>query len=113
MQGRGYGGVAAALILQGSSRPCPMTLRIFEEADEHETVIALHGWLSAAEVDELAKVVAEKGPYLRVDLAQLAGVDAAGLRALQRLRGSGARLSGASKYVELLLERTAMDGSDA
>ena len=71
-----------------------MTLRIFEEANEHEAVIALHGWLSAAEVDELAKVVARKGPCLRIDLAQLGGVDSAGLQALKRLRASGARFTG-------------------
>ncbi len=84
-----------------------MTLRIFEGADEREAVIELHGWLSAAELDELAKLVAGKSPCLRIDLAQLAGVDAAGLRALRRLRGGGARFTGASPYVELLLERSA------
>jgi anti-anti-sigma regulatory factor len=89
-----------------------MTLRIFEEASEQEPVIALHGWLSAAEVGELATVVAGKGPCLRIDLAQLAGVDAAGLRALRRLRKGGARFTGASPYVELLLERMAVDGSE-
>jgi anti-anti-sigma regulatory factor len=86
-----------------------MTLRIFEEADEHEAVIALHGWLSAAEVEELTRVVAGKGRCLRIDLAQLAGVDAAGVRALRRLREGGARFTGASPYIELLLERTAPD----
>jgi anti-anti-sigma regulatory factor len=89
-----------------------MTLRIFEEANEREAVVALHGWLSSAEVDELAKVVAGKRPCVRIDLAQLAGVDAAGLRALRRLRGSGARLTGASPFVELLLERSAADDGE-
>jgi anti-anti-sigma regulatory factor len=89
-----------------------MTLRIFEEASEGVAVIALHGWLSAAEVDEVAKVVAGKGPSLRIDLAQLAGVDAVGLRALRRLRGGGARLTGASPYVEMLLERSAADDGE-
>lgn len=89
-----------------------MTLRIFEEASEGEPVIALHGWLTAAEVDELAKVVAGKCPTLCIDLAQLAGVDAVGLRALRRLRECGARLTGASPYVELRLERSAEDGGE-
>lgn len=87
-----------------------MTLRVFEGANEPEAVIELHGWLSAAEVGELAKLVAGKGPCLRIDLAQLAGVDAAGLRALRRLQASGARLTGASPYVQLLLERSASNG---
>jgi hypothetical protein len=85
-----------------------MTLRIFEEPTGMSGHHA-HGWLSAAEVGELAKVVAGKGPCLRIDLAQLAGVDAAVLRALQRLRGSGALFSGASPYIELLLERSGAD----
>ncbi len=86
-----------------------MTLVIVDEVNEHEAVVALHGWLSAAEVDELDKVVVAKGPSLRIDLAQLAGVDGAGLRALRRLQGGGARLSGASPYVALLLKRSAVD----
>lgn len=89
-----------------------MTLRIFEEPDEHEAVIALHGWLSAAELDELAKVAARKGARVRIDLAQLAGVDAAGLQALKRLRKGGARLTGASRYIELLMERSAADDAE-
>ena len=84
-----------------------MTLRIFEERNEREDVIALHGRLGAAEVAELEGVAAAKGRPLRIDLVHLTGVDSDGIRALQRLRGDGARLTGASPYVELLLERTA------
>ena len=86
-----------------------MTLRIFEETKDNETVVALHGWLSAAEVEELTTVVAGKQPSLRIDLAQLAGVDTAGLQALRRLRASGARFTGVSPYVELLMDRSAPD----
>jgi anti-anti-sigma regulatory factor len=57
----------------------------------------------------LAKIVAGKAGVVRIDLAQLAGVDAAGLRALRRLRGGGARLTGASPFVQLLLERSVAD----
>ena len=88
-----------------------MTLRI-EEETEGETVISLHGWLSAAELGELASVVAGRGSCLRIDLAHLAGMDAVSLQALHRLRKSGARLTGASKYIELLLERTAVEGGE-
>ena len=85
-----------------------MTLRIFEDTnDNDEAVVALHGWLSAAEVEELAKVVAGKEGSLHLDLAHLAGVDSVGLRALRQLRATGARLTGASPYVELLLDRSA------
>ena len=67
--------------------------------NDDEAVVALHGWLSAAEVEELARAVAGKDPSLRIDLGQLAGVDSAGLRALKQLRAGGARLTGASPYV--------------
>lgn len=88
-----------------------MTLRIFEESREHEDVVALHGWLSAVEVAELERVASAQGRPLRIDLAQLAGVDADGLRALARLRERGALLSGASPFVELMLERLASPGA--
>jgi CheY-like chemotaxis protein len=83
-----------------------MTLRIFEQDDEGEVVMALHGWLSAAEVGELERLFASRAQPPRIDLAQLTGVDMDGLRALRRLREDGARLTGATPYVALLLERT-------
>ncbi len=90
-----------------------MTLRIFEEANDREAVMALHGWLNGAEVGEVERVAATLDRPLRIDLAQLVGVDAEGLRALQRLQGSGVRLTGASPFVELLLERTVAAGPGA
>jgi hypothetical protein len=89
-----------------------MALRIFEETIAGEALIALHGWLSVAEVAEFEKAAAATGRPPRIDLAHLNGVDKEGLRALQRLRQQGARLTGASPYIELLLERTgeAVDG---
>jgi hypothetical protein len=86
-----------------------MTLRIFEASDAGGDVVALHGWLSAAEVGELERVVSAHGRPLRFDLTQLAGVDADGLRELARWRRRGVRLTGASPFVELMLERTAAD----
>ena len=44
---------------------CGMTLRIFEETNEHEEVIALHGWLTTAEVAGLEELAVEKGQPLR------------------------------------------------
>ena len=88
-----------------------MTLRIFEASDEAGGVVALHGWLSAAEVGELERVVAAHGRPLRIDLAHLAGVDEDGLRELAGWRRQGVRLTGASPFVELMLERTAERGS--
>lgn len=44
---------------------------------------------------------------LRIDLAQLAGVDAEGRRCLRRQERRGASLTGASPYIGLLLEKCA------
>ena len=89
-----------------------MTLRIFEHADEREHVIALHGWLSATEVAEVEKAAAAHGRALRIELGQLAGADVEGLRFLRRLRSGGARLTGASPYIRLLLERASADDEE-
>ncbi len=83
-----------------------MTLRIFAEAQDRRAVISLHGWLSAAEVSEVERVADEAQAPVTIDLAQLVGVDADGLQALRRQQERGARLVGASPFVELLLERT-------
>lgn len=83
-----------------------MTLRIFAEARDRRAVISLHGWLSVAEVGELERVAAEAQTPVTIDLAHLVGVDADGLQALRRQQERGARLVGASPFVELLLERT-------
>ena len=87
-----------------------MTLRIFEEPREGEDIVSLHGWLSVAEVPELEKTAAAHADRLRIDLAQLAGIDADGLQALVRLRAGGARLTGASPFVELLLRHAGSRG---
>lgn len=86
-----------------------MTLRIFEERADEGAVIALHGWFSVAEVSEVERLAAELGRPLRVDLGQLAGVDAEGLRVLRRLRAEGAQLTRVSPYFELLLDRSEKD----
>jgi hypothetical protein len=85
-----------------------MTLRIFVEA--HGGVVALHGWLTAAEVEEVQKAVAAQGPSPQVDLASLAGVDEEGLQALKRLEQNGTSLTGAKPYIALLLGGTVAVG---
>lgn len=83
-----------------------MTLRI-EATGSRQPVIALHGWLSAAEVVEFERAAAAGGRPPRIELGQLAGLDAAGARALRAQRERGALLTGASPYIALLIERTA------
>jgi anti-anti-sigma regulatory factor len=86
-----------------------MTLRIFQEETDSETIIALHGRLSSAEVEDVMRLAEAHRKALRIDLGSLVGADALGLRALRRLQGGGARLSGASPFVALMLERTPLD----
>jgi hypothetical protein len=89
-----------------------MTLRIDIPAGDGPSTIVLHGWLSAAEVAEFERTVAEAGLPLRVDLAQLAGADEEGRRSLWRQKRRGACLTGASPYIGLLLERSAGGAED-
>ncbi len=81
-------------------------LRIVHEVAKGGAVVRLHGWLRDEEVDEFEKTTADIPLPLSIDLEQLAGVDARGLLALHSLERRGARLIGASPYIELLLERT-------
>jgi hypothetical protein len=84
-----------------------MTLRIAQQVAEQESVIALHGWLRDDGVAEFENVAALAGLPLCIDLEHLAGASVSGLQALLRQEERGARLSGASPYIELLLSRTA------
>jgi hypothetical protein len=69
--------------------------------------MVLQGRLSVAEVAVFETTAAEAGLPLCLDLRQLLGADAEGLRALRRQRRRGARFTGVSPYMELLLESTA------
>ena len=84
-----------------------MTLRIDVLAGAGTQTIVLHGWLSKAEVLEFERVASEAGLPLRIDLGQLVGADAEGWRSLSRQKPRGACLTGASPYIELLLEGAA------
>ena len=84
-----------------------MTLRIDILTGPGPATVRLSGWLSVAEVPDLEATVAKAGVPVHIDVGQMAGADAAGLLALQRLRGRGACLTGASPYIGLLLEEPA------
>jgi hypothetical protein len=84
-----------------------MTLRIDLAAGANPTTMVLQGRLSVAEVAEFEKTAAEAGFPLCLDLRQLLGADAEGLRALRRQRRRGAAFTDVSPYMKLLLESTA------
>lgn len=68
-----------------------------------EIRIQLHGWLSGAEVAEFQTACSSQSPHLHIELENLHGASADGILALKEQRALGARLTGASPYIELLL----------
>jgi len=80
-----------------------VTLQIVGRVEEGEAVVELHGWLSELEIDEFKGECAQHPPPLRIDLKNLSGASADGILALREQRARGARLTGASPYIELLL----------
>ena len=80
-----------------------MTLQIVGRVEQGEAVVELHGWLSEQEIDEFKGECAQHDPPLRIDLQNLAGASADGILAIREQQARGARLTGASPYIELLL----------
>jgi ABC-type transporter Mla MlaB component len=74
---------------------------VVQESDRR--VVRLAGRLSVAQVPELLGACAEV-LSVEVDLTDLVSADVAGIEALQRLRGRGARLLGAPGYLQLKLD---------
>jgi len=74
-------------------------------------LVRLAGRLSVAQVPELLEACAEKALPIEVNLAELMSADAAGIEALQRLRGQGATLVSAPGYLQLKLDT--LDGDPA
>jgi hypothetical protein len=80
-----------------------VTLRIVCVQGQGELRIQLHGRLSGPPIAELQAVCASPSLPLHIDLENVSGASAEGILALKELRASGASLSGASPYIELLL----------
>jgi hypothetical protein len=86
-----------------------LTLQIVCVRSDAEVRIELHGRLSGPEIAEFQTACATQSPPLHIDLENLSGASADGILALKEERAKGARLSGASPYIELLLR----DGANA
>ena len=69
-------------------------------------VVRLAGRLSVAQVPELLTACAYRGP-VDLDLSELVSADAAGIDALQRVRGQGASLVGTPGYIQLKIDSVA------
>jgi hypothetical protein len=83
---------------------------VVQEVDRR--VVRLAGRLSVAHVHELLTACGD-GSSLVLDLADLVSADAAGIEALQRLRGQGAELVSVPGYIHLQLEPLAGARTDA
>jgi len=81
---------------------CPV-LRIDREDRKGVTVLRVEGRLCGDEVAELTRESGRVTGRLELDLAELLTADEVGLSLLRSLRESGAALTGASPFIELLL----------
>jgi anti-anti-sigma regulatory factor len=88
------------------SRAWTMSIRITRTTDAHETVLKIDGRLRCEDVGELAKEQRSVRGPLVLELSNLQSADAAGVEILRRLASAGARIQGASPYIELLLNET-------
>jgi hypothetical protein len=89
-----------------------VTLQIVFQRAEGEACVELHGRLSELELSEFEMACASQARPLRIDLTNLSGATAAGILALKEQRARGARLTGASPYIELLLGPMARERRD-
>jgi anti-anti-sigma regulatory factor len=89
-----------------------MTLRITLTGSDPPAMLALDGRLTGDEVDELHRAVAELGGQVVLDLTGLQFVDQLAVRALRELQAQGARLTGASPYIELLIGNTPYEAAN-
>ena len=80
-----------------------MTLQIVCVRVEGEARVELHGRLAGPEIAEFQVACAAQTAPLHIDLENLSGASADGILALKEQRARGARLVGASPYIELLL----------
>jgi hypothetical protein len=68
-------------------------------------MVSVHGWIEGDdEARELLRVVRDTRAPVVLDLEELRTADGGGLAALRALAHEGARLSGASDFIILLLE---------
>jgi hypothetical protein len=90
-----------------------VTLQIVRVRVAGEVRIELHGRLSGPEIAEFETTCASEDSPLRIDLQNLSGASADGILALKEQRARGAKLTGASPYIDLLLRgRRAGDGGE-
>jgi ABC-type transporter Mla MlaB component len=88
-----------------------MTLRISTIGPEPTMGLKVDGRLTSEEVPELRRVCAELKGQVTLDLTDLQFADRTGVSVLRELRAHGARFTGASPYIELLIGDVPLDAA--
>jgi hypothetical protein len=81
-----------------------MSVRITTIVNCRTTRLAIAGRLTQPDIAELHKACATARGTLTLEVSELLYADRAGVAELLRLVANGARLQGASPYIELLLQ---------
>jgi len=89
-----------------------MTLRIGTVGSTPTIGLKLDGRLTSEEVSELTRVCAEIKGQVSLDLSDLQFADWTGVSVLRELRSQGARFTGASPYIELLIGDVPLDAAN-
>ena len=81
-----------------------MEIRIDIESEGPVTVVHITGRLSRATVPRLRKTCDEIKGVFELELSNLRSVDAAGIDIIRTLGEKGAKIRGASPFIQLLLD---------
>ena len=89
-----------------------MTLRISTVGPDPTMALKLDGRLTSEEVPELRRVCADLKGQATLDLTDLQFADRTGVSVLRELRAHGAKFTGASPYIELLIDDAPLDATN-
>jgi hypothetical protein len=81
-----------------------MSIRITETCDGDGTVLRLDGWLASEDVEELIRAYRSARRPVVLELMNLQSAGSSGVEALRELVSLGARIRGASPFIELLMK---------
>jgi len=85
------------------SRATTMSIRVTRTTDTGKTVLKIDGRLQSQDIGEVEEEQRSVRGPLVLELTNLQSADAAGITMLRRMTQEGARIQGASPYIELLL----------
>ena len=80
-----------------------MNIRIDKETEGNDVVLHVSGRLAEDAIAQLTSVCESINDHYVLDLSMLMFADDAGAEEIRRLREGGARIRGASSFIELLI----------